>query len=249
MGGAGPLYAAMRMMIDFAGLYGDYKLMEDMKKRFSEYHDAILKNFSQDGFFNFPTTVAYDDDPRIKGMSYVLFPGGFRFSNPEQIKYYAERVIAVLNFNFSPERGYIVYEGKWILSLIYAAELLKNFNYSDYQRLMEQAEKFLKILVEEVPTDGTYHMGEVAVYKNGKYENRIAIPHVWEATLTCMTAIALREPDILKDMGMEIYTEREEKISGGCSCNSYDIGLSLLLVLLYYYIIFLIARPQRRGAE
>jgi hypothetical protein len=88
-------------------------------------------------------------------------------------------------------------------------------------------------------------MGEVAVYKNGKYENRIAIPHVWEATLTCMTAIALREPDVLKDMGMEIYTEREEKISQGCSCSSYDVGLSLLLVLLYYYIIFLIARIRK----
>jgi GH15 family glucan-1,4-alpha-glucosidase len=250
MAGAGPLYAAMRMVIDFAGLYGDYKLMEDMKKRFSEYHEAILKNFSQDGFFNFPATIINDpNDPRTKGMSYVLFPAGFRFSNPEQIKHYAERVIAVLNYNFSPERGYIIYEGKWILSLIYAAELLKHFSYSDYQRLREQAEKFLKILVEEVPTDGTYHMGEVAVYKNGRYENRIAMPHVWEATLTCMTAIALREPDILKDMGMEIYTEGQEKISGGCSCNSYDVGLSLLLVLLYYYIIFLIARLQRKGVE
>jgi hypothetical protein len=243
MGGAGPLYAAMRMVIDFAGLYGDYKLMEDMKKRFSEYHDAILKNFSQDGFFNFSVTIIdgipYDQDPRIKGMNYVLFPAGFRFSNPEQIKHYAERVIAVLNLNFSPERGYLLYEGKWILSLIYAAELLKNFSYSDYQRLREQAEKFLKILVEEVPTDGTYHMGEVAVYKNGKYENRIAIPHVWEATLTCMTAIAFREPSTLKDMGMEIYTEKQEKSSRGCITGFWSAGSGIIFILTYYLFVII----------
>jgi len=238
MAGAGPLYAAMRMIIDFAGLYGDQKLREDIKRRFTEFNEAILRKFAPNGFFDFPTEISDDpNDPRAKGMAYVLFPAAFRFSLPEQIRNYAEKVVSVLNFNFSPERGFIIYEGKWILSLIYAAELLKYFSYSDYQRFRQVAEKFLKILVEEVPTEGTYHMGEVAVYKNGRYENRIAIPHVWEATLTCMTAIALRDPSVLEDMGMDIYTEREEKTSRGCITGAYGFGI--ILVLIYYLFVIL----------
>ncbi len=233
MVGAGPLYAAMRMVIDFASIYGDTKLMQDMKRRFVEYHEAILKNFTKEGIFDISIT-----DPH-EGFSYVLFPAGFKFSGREQINDYADKVISLLNYNFSPQRGYILYEGKWILSLIYAAELLKYFSYSDYQRLRDYAEKFLKILVEEVPTEGTYHMGEVAVYKNGRYENRIAIPHVWEATLTCMTAIALREPNILKDMGMEIYTEKQENPSRGCIAGLWTDGSGIILILIYYLFIII----------
>jgi hypothetical protein len=90
-------------------------------------------------------------------------------------------------------------------------------------------------------------MGEVAVYKNGKYENRIAIPHVWEATLTCMTAIAFREPSTLKDMGMEIYTEKQEKSSTekqekssrGCITGFWSAGSGIIFILTYYLFVII----------
>ncbi|GBD03889.1 hypothetical protein HRbin19_01189 [bacterium HR19] len=232
MTGAGPVYAGLRLSMKIAELMGDSELAKKINNRFEEYHQAVIDNFTDKSKgFVFSAT-----DPH-QGMAYVLFPMGFRFPSKDWIINYGNQVIDVLNYNFSPERGYLLYEAKWIISLIYASELIKNYSFSDYKRFRDIADGFLKVLVEDVPTEGTYHMGEVAIYKDGRYENRIAIPHVWEAVLTCLTAITFAEPSLLKEMGMEFPEPPQPKSKG---CSSSDVSQTALFVsLIFLHFIYL----------
>src|SRR5205807_1520314 len=45
-------------------------------------------------------------------------------------------------------------------------------------------------MVKDVPTPGTGHYGESFVSKNGKFTDVVAIPHLWEATLTYLALMA-----------------------------------------------------------
>lgn len=231
MVGAGTVYTGIKSAMNIAQVLGDSNLYNQLKQRKMELEGAIVKNFSQqDGFVFSP------NDPH-QGMAYVLFPADFPMSD-DWVENYGRSVIGVLYYNFY-ERKHLVYEAKWIISLIVASERLKKTRFQVSQEFRKEAEKFLKILVEEVPTS-TKHMGEtVRVFEeNGKYryENRIAIPHIWEATLTCLTSIALRYPQTLEKMGI---LPKEEKISSGSFCFSFKIVeiFQVFFFLLPYFLI------------
>ncbi|MEM4326518.1 MAG: hypothetical protein QXU40_04390, partial [Candidatus Pacearchaeota archaeon] len=232
MVGAGTVYTGIKSAISIAKVLGDTNLYRQLEQRKEELENAMIKNFAQKDGFVFPP-----DDPH-QGMAYVLFPADIPMSD-DWIEKYGRSVIGVLYYNFY-QRKLIMYEAKWILSLIVAAEKLKRTRFQVSEEFRREAEKFLKILVEEVPTS-TKHMGEVArvFEENGKYryENRIAIPHIWEATLTCITSVALRYPQSLEKMG--IVLPREDKDSSGSLCVSFSIEgvLSMILFSLLSYLL------------
>lgn len=238
MVGSGTVYAGIRAAMKIAKIIGDTKLYKDLEARKIELENAIFKNYADpsSGFIFVP------DDPH-QGMSYVLFPADLPMSD-DWVENYGRSAIRVLYYNFY-EAKYLIYEAKWIMSVIVAAERLKKRRFQVYQEFRGEAEKFLRILVEEVPTS-TKHMGEVVrvfVDENGRYryENRIAMPHIWEATLTCLTSIALRYPESLKYMGIDSLDQKQEDVASGCQCRSFSTE-SLLLLLLILTVYFIMMR-------
>ncbi len=250
--GSGTVYTGLKSMLHMAILMRDKEFIRKIEDRIREMESAIRNAYASEEGFVFRAT-----DP-IPGIQYLLFPAGFPLT-PEEVRKYGENIIDVLKYNFSPERGYLLYEGKWIISLIVAAKLINDKFPETSSRFYNEAEKFLRVLVEDVPTT-TYHMGEVARYVDGRYENRVAIPHIWQATLTCLTAIALREPDILYRMGVFFETRFEEKTDpGGCGGGGDLVGCSLasgtqmytifLFVIIYRVLISIAKKGKVRGSE
>ncbi len=59
-----------------------------------------------------------------------------------------------------------------------------------------QVEEALDHLVHDLPTSGTLHYGEVFLFRDGIYEQRVANPHLWAASLTYLTAMAATRPEL-----------------------------------------------------
>ncbi len=59
-----------------------------------------------------------------------------------------------------------------------------------------EVEEALGYLVHELPTAGTLHYGEVFLVRDGTYDQRVANPHLWAASLTYLTAMAATRPEL-----------------------------------------------------
>ena len=251
MVGSAMVYAGLKHALKVAELVGDHKFSSDIKRRIEELRSAMIERYSDGNAFVFSPSSTL-----AEGMPYLMVPANFDFPSDEWIIDYGRKIIDVLEFNFSPERGFLMYEGKWIISLIASAEKL-GVRYPDIvKKFRAEAEKYLRVLVEEVPTS-TWHMGEAARYipEKGRYENRIATPHIWQATLTCLTAIALRYPRSLELMGIEISEEKkknpEKKSSPPACCgpNSPEQFASLILTLFVISLIFSLRITALKNSE
>lgn len=91
-------------------------------------------------------------------------------------------------------------------------------------------------LLHNVPTSDTQHMGEVDVTMfdaHGKpyFQNEVAIPHVWEQTLSYLTVMARYNP---KDFYPPLTLNAPESCpsSSGCSCSTRGSGSPADLIFL-----------------
>ncbi len=227
--GSAMVYAGLFHAQKIAQAYGDLDLSSRIKERMKELEIAMLQNYTDENGFITSSASEFLE----QGLAYILFPANFPMKTEWIIKY-GESLIDMLNLNFN-KKGFLLYEGKWIISLIIASEILKNKDYFYSKKFKDEAEKYLRILIEEVPTK-TYHYGEIARYTvkdGGKiYENRIAMPHVWEATLNCLTSIALRDPQTIELMGVDLNVYKEPRKEKKSICSSFGL-------LSFHFIIFL----------
>lgn len=75
--------------------------------------------------------------------------------------------------------------------------------------------KWLDLLVGKVPTPGTGHYGEVVLYTDldgdgvKEYDNRTAVPHVWEGTLVYLSLMAAYDAKLLRPDHIAPLTEPE----------------------------------------
>ena len=109
-------------------------------------------------------------------------------------------------------------------------------------------------LLHNVPTRDTQHMGEVAVTMfdaNGQpyFQNEVAIPHVWEQTLSYLTVMARYNPG---DFNPPYQLDSSETCpsSSGCSCDTHGGGspadalFLLFLVPAAYLLIKMMVRRR-----
>ena len=145
-------------------------------------------------------------------------------------------------------------------------EILKNVLGSFLLKVYGDAEneEHIRAMAADLPTAGTRHVGEVWVSidddGDGIYdraEQRVAVPHLWSASLTYLSAMAVSQPELFEPVEGDIVTpvciSGEEPLdtrdvkpcSDGCQ-ESYTgrpnpSGTSLLLLLA-----LLLRRPRRR---
>lgn len=208
--GALTYYLAMNT----AGEYWEYKGNREMAQRFRrrayEIRDGIMNNFYFEdiGIFN----------ADFSAMSLLIWPAEF------DADYNRENVINWIKHVVDECLGGNVDGFSYISKGILAIGLTER----DVQR--DWLEGAIKKMVS-ISTPGTLIMGETFVVSDGKFENRVSMPHNWEAALTYLSAMALYNPQSFAPL-----KERIEKPSGGCSTGSGDFSLLIFFVLYVKYL-------------
>jgi hypothetical protein len=75
------------------------------------------------------------------------------------------------------------------------------------------------------------HLGEVVVIRNGEFFNRVAIPHIWEASLSLLFSTAMDAPEAFSPLKEELVKE------GGCGC-AESPSPSFPVILTFFIFIF-----------
>lgn len=184
--GASTVYLGLRNALEAARFVGDSEMIAILRSRINELKSAIWENFWLGDFFS----------GDIGSMSYIIWPALFENKKSKKLEKHYRKLLEVIKLHF--EGDGFAYLTKAVIALALTTR-------------PEELEGFLSVLVNEVPTD-TLHVGEVVVRTNGGFENRVAIPHLWGATLTCLSAIAMRSPKLLQP-------KLESEKVRGCSCS------------------------------
>ena len=117
----------------------------------------------------------------------------------------------------------------------------------DDDRLAE-LEPLVQTLAGDLPTLGTHHVGEVWVAldtnNDGVFEtfdNRVAVPHLWTASLTYLSIMALTDPELFdtvdtagEGLDCDAGTVELEQTADDCACRHSDRvtgGLGVVAVL------------------
>lgn len=195
----------------FAGLEGAARLARFLghateaarwERRASELRDALVRAFYDEGAGRFVNRVegAAQTNPGsspLGATAWLVWPAELLpASDPRlarQMRHDLERVLASLRGAENTEGG--AYLTKTTLA---AAVYLANGGDPTLRPLVEEA---LARLARDILTQDTQVMGEVFVTRRNPdgtvagYENRVSIPHLWEATLFYLSAMALSAPD------------------------------------------------------
>ncbi len=207
--GAVTYYLAMKSAHEFFSYIGEEEKAEGFLVRAEEVKNGIMENF-------------YTDDG-LKGsygeIAWFLWPAEIREGYEETLV--AEYLLSEAEKCLKKEREGFAYITKGLLALA----LTHRDNYSS------KLNELKNILINEVPTQGTMHFGEVVVIRNGEFFNRVAIPHIWEASLSFLFIKAMEEPTTFSPLQTKIL--REE----GCGCAESPSSSYPVLFAFFVFII------------
>jgi len=155
----------------------DYGHIWRWKERQKELQQAIIINFFKDGKFNGSSS------------SWVIYPAEFLAKEDEKIISFADNLFTEVEQTLNKENAGDSYIEKKLLALAF----LYNKN-SAAKEKSKKLEELIKKFFAEVPTPDTQHFGEVFVTgdfnkdKILEFENRVAVPHLWTASLAYLVA-------------------------------------------------------------
>ena len=93
------------------------------------------------------------------------------------------------------------------------------------------------LLLSQVATGDTAHFGEVFEHTASGFQNRVAMPHVWEGALFYLAAMALTDPDAFH-RDRKQFPLPGEPAGEGCACGGTDAqSCSFLLLLLVFSLL------------
>ena len=220
--------------------------------RADELKQAILSNFFTSGTAGSWTTctayeIVYDQcgafTKEVGSGAWSIWPAEFLpFTSSTMISegtYLASTIAPDLTYQTTGT----IYNGKATLALAVL--------YQGNQQGQAVLDPLIYDLLHNVPTHDTQHMGEVAVTMldangNPYFQNEVAIPHVWEQTLSYLTVMARYNP---QDFNPPHALDNPESCpsSSGCACDTHRDGGGhipdvLFLILLIPAVYLLIKR-------
>lgn len=216
--GAVTYYLAMKSASEFFSYIGDDKRSERFLWRAEEVRNGIIENFyTGERFIGLYGAIAW-----------LLWPAEVTGAYNEKVV--ADYLISYAERCLKKEEEGFAYISKGLL----AVALTNRENY------LPKLKELREILIKEVPTPGTMHLGEVVILRDGNFFNRVAIPHIWEASLSLLFSTALDEPDRFSALKKELFKEE------GCGCVQSSSYPSL--PLLFTFFIFIMRRWKRRNS-
>lgn len=211
--GAATYYLAMMSASEFFSYLGKEEDSERFRRRAEDIKSGIIENFyTGEGFESY-----------YGAISWLLWPAGI--TDGYNLKSLSDYLISEAEKNLRKETEGFGYISKGLLAVAMV----------EREEYLSKLKELTEILIKEVPTPLTMHMGEVAVVRDGKFVNRVAIPHIWEASLSYLLAMAVYRPEVFSPLFVKI--EREK----GCGCShsssgSFPLVVSAFLLLLRSYM-------------
>jgi len=199
--GGTSVFAALEASARLARYTGHDADAARWERRASELRDALIRNFydPQRGRFINDVTGAAASNPGSSSLgatSWLVWPARLLpYSDPRvaaQVRYDLQQVLAVLRGDAGTEGG--AYLTKTTLS---AAAFLAGGGDPSVAPLLDEV---MTRLARDVIDPDTQTMGEVFITlrdATGRVtgrENRVSIPHLWEATLYALTLAAMGDP-------------------------------------------------------
>ena len=241
LGGAVTVYMALNSAADASEEMGqDSDLRKGWRDRAGELKEAILNNFwdpneqAFQGFDNFglswliwPAKLLPPDDPRIKSHA----------------RYLMNRITPVI-------RKEVAGGGYDSLATL-ALSTIWTKPGPDRDALKEA----IDVLTLEVPTPGTRHYGEVYVIDdfNGdgekEFQNRVAIPDLWEASSNYLSLMAFYNPEEFEPWKVGLQG------GGGCGCKQFGssspdpvaLRRIILSAAFLVFVVVLVWKGAKRG--
>jgi GH15 family glucan-1,4-alpha-glucosidase len=207
--GAVTYYLAMKTAYEFFSYLGEKDKAEKFLMRAEEVKTGIMENlYSEDGFKG-----SYGE------IAWLLWPAEIKDGYDE--KMVAEYLLSEAERCLKKEYDGFAYISKGLLALALTHR-------DDY---LTKLNELKEILINEVPTPNTMHLGEVVVIRNGEFFNRVAIPHIWEASLSLLFSTAMDAPEAFSPLKEELVKE------GGCGC-AESPSPSFPVILTFFIFIF-----------
>lgn len=199
--GGTTVFAALEACARVARLMGEPAVASRWERRASELRDALVRRFydpTMRRFVNDVTGAAASNpgSSALGATAWMVWPAAMFAVTDErvarQMRSDMERVLAALRGDPGTEGG--AYLTKTMLA---AAVFVARGGDPTLRPLVEES---LVRMARDVITDDTQVMGEVFITLRDAdggvtaRENRVSIPHLWEATLFYLTTMALSEP-------------------------------------------------------
>ena len=200
--GGTTVFAALEACARVARLMGEPAVASRWERRASELRDALVRRFydpTMRRFVNDVTGAAASNpgSSALGATAWMVWPAAMFAVTDErvarQMRSDMERVLAALRGDPGTEGG--AYLTKTMLA---AAVFVARGGDPTLRPLVEES---LVRMARDVITDDTQVMGEVFITLRDAdggvtaRENRVSIPHLWEATLFYLTTMALSEPE------------------------------------------------------
>lgn len=229
-----------------AGLKGAVRAARFLKKhdkaqgwltRVRELEAAIDAHIYQQGQGHVRAVPGQSKKPGTGQLSWTIWPAQLLPAADQKMQQTAAALKDKLQPFFAQQNAGGAYHAKGTLALA--------LHYSDPaindQQGLVKVREWIDLLVKQLPTPGTGHYGEAYLYtdldNDGKkeYDNRVSIPHVWEATLVYLSLMAAYSPQSMRPAHLAPLEAPADE--GGCSCTtsagrSGSVSIFPLMLLL-----------------
>ncbi|UCD85058.1 MAG: hypothetical protein JSU92_02400 [Deltaproteobacteria bacterium] len=210
--GAVTVHLGLRSAIEAGEAYQEAEeILNQWRDRLSELEGATLENYYSEEAGNFGVGGG--------SGSWLIWPVKLLPFDDSRMLSQADYASAGMWPHLNKETNGVVYQGKTTLAL---ARIWK-----DDSEKLNTVKDALDILAKEVPTKGARHMGEVSVIREydgsllSEFSNRVAVPHIWEASLVYLSLMAVYNPEDFDRVEERTVTiSWEDNGEDGCGCTS-----------------------------
>lgn len=244
--GAVTVYLGLKSAVEAGrALKEDASLVDSWQQRANELKEAIFSNF-----YSHETMTFEGKEPGSR--AWLLWPARI-YEDGDPV---AENEAGALYNEILPhllkQTDGAAYLGKITLAL---AMLWK-----DRTDKIKNLEEVILPLLRDVPTVGTRHVGEVFatldLFPDGlpdgikdTFDARVAVPHIWEASLNYLSAMALYSPEAFEPLSGE-FDELPCPVTGGCGCNFYSgknsaAGIFILVIIFIFCLMIIRTKFER----
>lgn len=234
--GAVTVYLGLKSAVEAGrALHEDESVVNAWEQRANELKEAILTHL-----FNYNTNSF--EGRETGSRAWLLWPAEFYEAGDPVAEKEADALYSIVLPHLLKESDGGAYLGKLTLALaIYWKGRTDKF---------KSLEEIILPLLKELPTKGTRHVGEVFATIDAlppgapdgikdTFDARVAVPHIWEASLNYLSAMALYNPEAFEPLEKKLG-ELPCPLEKGCGCN-FIPGRGLLYVSEFYLFPFLFA--------
>ncbi len=232
--GAVTVYLGLKSAVEVArALKEDPSIVNLWEERANELKEAIFVNFYNKDTGNF-------EGRETGSRAWLLWPASIYEEGDPVAEREAEALYRIVLPHLLKETEGAAYLGKITLALARYWEGRPD--------KLKALQEIILPLLKEVPTEGTGHVGEVFVtidlLPSGSpdgikdtFDARVALPHIWEASLNYLSAMALYNPEAFEPLEQG-FGELPCPVKAGCGCNSIIYGSSTWAGLFIFTVLF-----------